>query len=97
MGESPWPQGSQTWLVREQSKEGTEGKDTLEMHFREDRFPEPRGRARGGGLKEAAPEEGLIHPTTRMGKLRLMEPSQSREAGAGTARDPGEIQKWRLH
>lgn len=52
----------------EQSKEGTEGKDTLEMHCEKTASQSP-GRARGAvAWKEAAPEEGLIHPTTRMGE-----------------------------
>lgn len=41
--------------------------------------------------KETTPEEGIIHPVTRMGKLRSVEPSQSHGVGAGTARDLGEF------
>ena len=50
-----WPQGSQAWLVREQSREGTEGQDTLETHCEKTASWSPGESEGRGGLEKKQP------------------------------------------
>lgn len=92
---SPWPQGSQAWLVREQSREDRRQGHTGDALWRPLPGAQGRARARWPGKKQPLKKGSStpLHGWEAEAHGAQSEPVESGQNCQGTRA----VQKWRLH